>query len=428
LFQDKYDKNSVSSIFEYSALLTGKSLNEVVTLPGRVENLKNKGDLGRLVETHFFEISPSNKEIDFPEAGLELKVTGLNRKSTGQYVAKERLVLGMINFQNIIDEDWETSYLVMKCHLMLILFYRFTKGLPRADQRFVLPPLLYRISDWDEKDLKRDWEAIRAKVAEGRAHELSEGDTFLLGACRKGAGGAKSRAYSFKPSYLNRIIQRHQGVLDDGALDQALGFEEATLARFTPYLGLSVQAISARLNYFKSSPNHKGYLAELARRMLGTSKKALPEFAENGIEMKTIRLGARGVPPEDMSFPHFDFLKVQNQEWEESDLFDKIERKFLFIVFVLNPDGVLRLEKVFYWNMPFEDRLEAAAVWEKTKALVSRSLVTFPRASESRVAHVRPHGRNRADTLPLPDGSRYTKQAFWLNRAYLAEVIHKEST
>jgi DNA mismatch repair protein MutH len=162
--------------------------------------------------------------------------------------------------------------------------------------------------------------------------------------------------------------------------------------------------------------------------MLGTSKKALPEFAENGIEMKTIRLGARGVPPEDMSFPHFDFLKVQNQEWEESDLFDKIERKFLFIVFVLNPDGVLRLEKVFYWNMPFEDRLEAAAVWEKTKALVSRSLVTFPRASESRVAHVRPHGRNRADTLPLPDGSRYTKQAFWLNRAYLAEVIHKEST
>lgn len=439
MFQDKYDKNSVSSIFDFSALLTGKSLNEVVTLPGRVENLNNKGDLGRLVETHFFEISPSNREIDFPEAGLELKVTGLNRRSSGQYVAKERLVLGMINFQNIIDEVWETSYIVMKCQLMLILFYHFNKDLPRADQKFVLPPLLYRISDWDEKDLKRDWETIRAKVAEGRAHELSEGDTFLLGACRKGAGGtkealvpqpaseigAKSRAYSFKPSYINRIIQRHQGGLDDLAFDQALGFEDATLARFAPYLGQSVEEISAKLKFFKSSPNHKGFLGQLARRMLGTPKMVLPEFAENGIEMKTVRLGARGLPLEDMSFPHFDFLKLYKQEWDESDFFDKIERKFLFVVFALNSDGALRLEKVFYWNMPFEDRLEAAAVWEKTKALASRSLVTFPRASQSRVAHVRPHGRNRIDTLPLPDGSTYTKQAFWLNRGYIAEVIRQ---
>ena len=27
----------------------------------------------------------------------------------------------------------------------------------------------------------------RAKIAEGKAHELSEGDTFYLGACTKGA-------------------------------------------------------------------------------------------------------------------------------------------------------------------------------------------------------------------------------------------------
>jgi DNA mismatch repair protein MutH len=437
MFQHKYDKSSVDSIVSYADLLTGKSLNEVVTLPGQVENLKNKGDLGRLVEAHFFEINPSNKEIDFPEAGLELKVTGLNQKSTGIFVAKERLVLGMINFQQIVNEEWETSYLVMKCQLMLILFYHFNKEIPRADQKFVLPPLLYEISSWDEIDLRRDWETIRSKVAAGRAHELSEGDTFLLGACRKGAGGegealvsqpasgtkAKSRAYAFKPSYLNRVIQRHQGLLVEPTLMPVVSFEEATLSKFEPYLGASVSEISAQLNYFKSGPNHKGFLGELSRRMFGTAKKALPEFAENGIEMKTVRLGKGGVPPEDMSFPHFDFLTLHNQEWEDSEFFDKIERKFLFVVFALDSEGELRFQKVFYWNMPFEDRLEAAAVWHKTKELIGQGSVSFPRASQSRVAHVRPHGRNRADTLSLPDGTQFTKQAFWLNRRYVSEIV-----
>ena len=441
MFQDKYDKSSVASIVAYADLLTGKSLSEVVTLPGQVENLKNKGDLGRLVETHFFEINPSNKEIDFPEADLELKVTGVNQKSSGHFVAKERLVLGMINFQQIVNEDWETSYLVMKCQLMLILFYHFNKEIPRADQEFVLPPLLYGISNWDEIDLRRDWETIRSKVAEGRAHELSEGDTFLLGACRKGSGGegealvsqpasetkAKSRAYSFKPSYLNRVIQRHQGLLAEPAFMPQVSFEVATLAKFEPYLGLTVSEISVQLNYFKSGINHKGFLGELSRRMFGTSKKALPEFAENGIEMKTVRLGKGGVPPEDMSFPHFDFLTVHNQAWEDSDFFEKIERKFLFVVFAADAEGELRFEKVFYWNMPFEDRMEAAAVWHKTKELIGQSSVSFPRASQTRVAHVRPNGRNRADTLSLPDGTQFTKQAFWLNRRYIAQIVRNAS-
>ena len=191
MFQEKYDKSSVESIVAYSKLLTGKSLDEVVTLPGNVENLKNKGDLGRLVETHFFEIDPSKQQIDFPDAGLELKVTGLLSKSDGSFSAKERLVLGMINFHALVEEDWETSYIHIKCQLMLILFYLYNKDVPRVNQKFVLAPLLYRINEWDEAELKRDWQIIRSKVLEGKAHELSEGDTFLLGACRKGPGGEK---------------------------------------------------------------------------------------------------------------------------------------------------------------------------------------------------------------------------------------------
>lgn len=437
MFQEKYDKSSVDSIVAYSNLLTGKTLDEAVTLPGKVENLKNKGDLGRLVETHFFEIDPSNQQIDFPEAGLELKVTGLLTKSDGSFSAKERLVLGMINFHALIEEDWETSYVYIKCQLMLILFYLYNKNVPRADQKFVLPPLLYQISDWDEAELKRDWQIIRSKVLAGKAHELSEGDTFLLGACRKGAGGekealrsqpksdvlAKSRAFSFKTSYLNRIIQRHQGGYLPDAMHDDLSFEETILLKFSPHLGKSVSSISQELNFHKSSKNHKGFLSELSRRILGTNKKSLPEFQDNAIEMKTVRLKANGTPAEGMSFPKFDFLDIVHQDWEDSEFFEKLERKFLLVVFAMDVNGDLKLNRVFFWNMPFEDRLEAEAVWLKTKMLVSQSSTAFPRQSQTRVAHVRPHGRKGSDKLPLPDGSSHAKQSFWLNPKYIGSVV-----
>ncbi len=57
------------------------------------------------------------------------------------------------------------------------------------------------------------------KSLDGKAHELSESDTFYLGACTKGATAlkslrnqpfnvekAKQRAYSLKQSYVNHII------------------------------------------------------------------------------------------------------------------------------------------------------------------------------------------------------------------------------
>lgn len=299
------------------------------------------------------------------------------------------------------------------------------------------PPLLYQINEWDEAELKRDWQIIRSKVIAGKAHELSEGDTFLLGACRKGAGGdkealrsqpksevlAKSRAFSFKTAYLNRIIHRHQSGRASVANNFNLNFEDSVLLKFKPFLGKNVADISDELNFHKSSKNHKGFLSDLSRRMLGTNKKLLPEFQDNAIEMKTVRLKANGRPAEGMSFPKFEFLKIVNQDWEDSEFFAKLERKFLLVVFAENGDGELSLSRAFFWNMPYEDRLEAEAVWAKTKKLVLESSVAFPKQSETRVAHVRPHGRRGADKLPLPNGTLHPKQSFWLNPKYVAKVL-----
>jgi DNA mismatch repair protein MutH len=128
-----------------------------------------------------------------------------------------------------------------------------------------------------------------------------------------------------------------------------------------------------------------------------------------------------------MSFPGFKYLEIVNQEWEESTFFEKLESRFLFIVFREDNEGIERLDKVLYWNMPYEDRLEAQRVWEETKRRVAVDATNLPRGSESRVAHVRPKAKDARDTIPTPQGAMLVKKCFWLNRGYIQAILETQS-
>ncbi len=434
MLQQKYDKTSIESIVGYSKLLTGKTLNEVVTLPHSVANSRNKGDLGGMIEAHFFELPPTNKGIDFPEAGLELKTTGLLRRSDGSLKAKERLVLTKINYCDIAKEEWEFSAFLSKCKMMLILFYLYDKEVPSFDQRFILDPILFSLEEQDIATIRRDWEFIRNQVRAGKAHELSEGDTFYLGACRKGSGKedeklmdqpfsdqkAKSRAFSFKASYVNLLINGRKEI-DVLGLDEVVTFEEATAARFEPFFGMSLGDIAKRFGYQKKSP--KSFTRQLAMRIISNGGESVPELEKAGVELKTVRLNKKGRPREAMSFPGFKPLEIIDEDWENSNFFHRIESRFLFVVFRQDEDGIERLESAVYWNMPYLDRLEAKRVWEETKKRIIDNVPNLPRSSESHVAHVRPKAKNALDTWPTPQGGTRVKQCFWLNRDYIREVL-----
>lgn len=64
-------------------------------------------------------------------------------------------------------------------------------------------------------------------------------------------------------------------------------------------------------------------------------------------------------------------------------------------------------------------------VWWHVNAKEDLWKKQYVKSSESRVAHVRPHGRNSNDKLPLPDGRMMTKQCFWLNGSYIAQQVSK---
>lgn len=438
--QDDYDSTSIESVLSYAARLYGHTLAEVATLPPGTDNKKHKGNLGSLVEKYFFKLSTADgakdSQPDFVQLGLELKTTGVIKTSNSQLRAKERLVLTMINYMEIVDEEWDSSTLHNKCKEMLLLFYLYEKDVPAQDLRFVLPPHHFKFPEGDLVQIKQDWHRIQAKVLAGKAHELSEGDTFYLGACRKGAGGpgeplrrqpfsdtpAKARAFSLKPAYVNRVISAHAAASLQWEATRPLPVEDATQSRFEPFLGLTTEEIALRLAFEIPVPRPKNLLRLLSEKIL-TGSGGVPRELELGqIELKTVRLKESGMPKEAMSFPSFDFLEMASQDWEDSDFFERLERRFLFVIFRIGADQGETLERVRYWNMPFEDREDARLFWEQVKNQV-RLDTTKIGSLKSRTSHVRTHGRDGNDKLPTPQGGYWARSSFWLNQTYMKEVL-----
>ena len=161
----------------------------------------------------------------------------------------------------------------------------------------------------------------------------------------------------------------------------------------------------------------------MALKILATAGTETSQLNEADIEMKTIRLKVNGSPRESMSFPTFDYMKIGTEDWEDSSFFEKIERKFLFVIFQEDKDGLESLIAAEYWNMPYEDRLEAKRVWEETKRRVGIDASNLPTSRESTVAHVRPKAANGKDRALSPQGQMLVKKCFWLNQKYIASIM-----
>lgn len=459
-----YDKTNAFSILEYSKALLGKSLEEVVGT-GVIDPKRGKGQLGQLVELYFFGIeNNSRQEADFPDAGLELKVTPLKELKNRTLAIKERLVCTMIDYTKDQAVPFEQSHIFLKCALMLIPFYLHKEGVPVHQLKFIYD-VLWRIPEKDLLIMKQDYEKIIAKIKEGKAHELSEGDTTYLGACRKGQkddtdvyyflnDGSKAiipapkRAFSLKVQYMRSILTfakqtGGQGTYNYSALVHGYGphlikeselktdsFEHILLERFVPYLGKSYEELSKELN-IDSGAKSKYYLIAneilTQRKTRGSDVTKSEEFVKSGIVIKTIRLKKNGRPAEAMSFENINYFDILNEEnWYESRLYDIFTQRFLFIVFQEDSDGDFRLIKAFFWTMPVKDLDEAAAYWQNIKNAIKNDTIDsefFYRESDHKKFHVRPKGKNSADVTDNPNGGTAKKYCYWINHDYIKDIV-----
>ena len=458
-----YNINSADSIIDFAKLLKDQTLRQACGVEIEKHGYKGKGNFGQILEKFYFGYEPnSDAEPDFLEAGLELKSSPLKTLKNGEYRSKERLVLNIINYLEVHKEEFETSSFWKKNAHLLLVFYLHDRDLDLLDY------LIKLVDGWqypneDLKIIKQDWEFINQKIKDGKAHELSEGDTFYLGACTKGSTAlksfrdqpfneeqAKQRAYSLKQGYVNHIIaniaQEETAVYgkiieQPEILEKVRSIEEIVILKFHPFYGKSAEQIEKELG-LELNQNAKSYFANLTNAILGLQLgQKIEEFEKADIKVKTIRLKENDLPKEDISFPTFEYQELVETDWEDSDFKNILESKFFFVFYQFEGENLI-LRKVKFWNMQYSDILEAKNVWEKMVETVSNGEIVkevtekgvrktfFPKKTENRISHVRPHARNSADTYELPIADKltglteYTKHCFWLNASYVKDEIY----
>jgi len=460
-----YDKTDKWSILEYSKQLLGRTLEEAV-YPDVIDPKRGKGQLGQLVEFYFFGIdNNSRQEADFPEAGLELKVTPLKELKDKTLAIKERLVCTMIDFTKDQSIPFEQSHIYLKCAFMLIPFYLHKEGLPVQQLKFIYD-VLWQIPEKDLLIMKQDYEKIITKIKAGKAHELSEGDTTYLGACRKGQKGdadvyydlldgsqaaipAPKRAFSLKTQYMRTILEfakktGGQGTYNTSALVHGYkphlieeselrekSFEDILLDRFKPFYGKTYSQLLTELGSKATVAKSKYKLIVNEILTVGESRGEdvwkSDEFKKSGIIIKTIRLNKNGRPAEAMSFENINYFDIlEEDDWYESRLYDIFTGRFLFVVFQEGDDEQVRLKKAFFWTMPVKDLDEAAGYWLNIKNAVKDNHIApecFYRESDHKKFHVRPKAKNAADVTVNPHGGTAKKYCYWFNHDYIKAIV-----
>jgi DNA mismatch repair protein MutH len=455
-----YNPKDKKSVLDYAKQLKGKTLREVCSSDILKHKYSGKGNFGQVLEKFYFGYEPnSNAEADFFEAGMELKSTPLKRLKNGEYRSKERLVLNIINYLEVVNQQFETSDFWKKNATLLLIFYLHQANYDLLDYVIKLVDA-WNYPTTDLEIIKKDWRLIKQKIEDGKAHELSEGDTFYLGACTKGANAsstrnqpfsnvpAKQRAYSLKQGYVNHIIASistgaigiYGKLIPSVAVAKRQTIEEIVISKFKPYYNKTVKQILKKTGV-KINTTAKSFYANLTKAILGIElDKEIEEFEKAEIIVKTVRLKENNLPKEDISFSNFKYQEIINEEWDESNFKDILEHKFLFVFFQFE-NAELVLRKVKFWNMPYADILEAERVWEQTKSIVQKGKIVrevkngirytnFPNKTFNPVSHVRPHATNAADTYPLPTkdkltkANEYTKHCFWLNNTYVRDEIY----
>ena len=326
-------------LLEYTKQIVGKTFKEIDSehLLENENPKRQKGLLGHVVETGFYKYPRnSDSRADFEELDIELKVTGYVKNKNGSLRAKERLVLSKIDYNTIINETFETSHVLGKCRNMLIIWYEYDKN-KEAKDFLITDYQLYDMGQ-DKEIFENDFEIIKGKVLEGKAHELSEGDTSYLGACTKARTSSdrttqpfsdilsKPRAYSLKNAYMTGILREY--IRTPRILNHTFTSKQEFKTvidyvknKFKPYFGKTqleiLEEVTGR-TYDEKIP--KNISKMISDEILGKDDE-LPEkselFAKTNFIIKNLPIQKNGKPRERMSFKTISLSDFE-ETWEDS--------------------------------------------------------------------------------------------------------------
>ena len=328
-----------TELLEFTSTIKGKTFKEIDSKHLFDEsNLKRrKGLLGQIVETGFYGYALNNdSRADFEDLNIELKVTGYVKNKNGSLRAKERLVLSKIDFNEIVTETFESSHVLGKCGKMLIIWYEYEPN-KKAEDFVITNYQLYNMEK-DKQIFKNDFEIIKQKVLDGKAHELSEGDTSYLGACTKARTSKdrtsqpfsdispKPRAYSLKNAYMTGILRENTGETTLTTFRSIPHNKFKTVIEYVkdklePYFGKTQVEILEEITGKKYGDKIPKNINKMISDELIGKDNELPEknelFSKTSFIIKNLPIQENGKPRERMSFKTMSLSDFE-EKWEDS--------------------------------------------------------------------------------------------------------------
>lgn len=435
-------------LLNYTQRIIGKKFKDIDIRNLLQTEKMDKGILGKIVETGFYgyELN-SNPEADFAELGIELKVAGFKRNKNETISAKERLVLGKIDYCKIIYEEFEFSKLLFKNKKLLIIWYEYDYDLKNSYGEFEIK--YYQLYDMsiDEDIFRNDFNIIRDRVIVGEAHLLSEGDTSYLGACTKGAKGtdetkqpnttikatAKPRAFSLKNGYMTGVLRSI-----DIASQSSAKFKTAqsyVYEKLKPYFGLTQRQIWAKVGNYKLAEDTKApknLNKMISDRIIGKDKDlgSIDDvFNKVNYSIKNLPVDDKNYPLERLSFRNLSISEF-DETWIDSDWNNYFEEINLIIVLYegknkKNGERILKgVESVTFTASDIDLFKKSYIMVQDAIELKDISKLPYPNLQEEQVLVIAPKGSGGDDAYNNFFKEDSTKTCFMLEKDFIFTKIN----
>ncbi|MGG5509404.1 MutH/Sau3AI family endonuclease [Myroides odoratimimus] len=475
---------TIKQVISHYNKLKGKTIKEIYEkalndYPDILLNVNNKGIVGQVFEASIGQKPNSNPNPDIENLALELKVLPL-RKVGQSLQPKERSKIKSINYNSIVDEEWNTSEVKNKINNVLFFVYEQPTGVKfsELDKQKFEGVLHFDLNSndlsGDLSQIKKDWELIQSVVKREEADLLSESLTDFLGASTSGTGlqvkygngkSAKQRSYSFKHSYLKYFYLKNKNKLKE------TGKSVSSIIDILQDKLVGKSLLSLSLDYeLNFEYECKSGFKNLINNILKVEKGKLPsELVKENLSIKTIPISKEGVVFEAMSFPKFSLVDLEYEKWnvldneeEEEAVFKNIiSDGFVFITlekqkikyfddkenknkykFNLWKDWIIK--DVFIWKPTENDLKGIEKEWNIYKQFIVNNQLqitpkvtkkgniinnnNLPKYSETEYIHIRPHTM-KASNLDLPFKDKYKKaiswQSFWLNKNFIEKIVEE---
>lgn len=439
-------------LIEFTSTIVGKTFEEIDSehLLDNTTLTRQKGLLGHVVETGFYKYPiNSDSKADFEELDIELKVTGYIKNKNGTLRAKERLVLSKIDYNQIVNETFETSHVLGKCRKMLIIWYEYERDKEPRD--FLITNYQLYDMEIDTEIFKNDFEIIKGKVLNGKAHELSEGDTSYLGACTKARTSndrtsqpfseimSKPRAYSLKNAYMTGILRENFESSVITTLTNVRTVEGYVKDKLKPYFGKTQLEILEEITGKTFNEQIPKQISKMISNELIGKDSELPEkdklFAKTSFIIKNLPIQKNGKPKERMSFKTISLSEFE-EDWQDSFWKNYFEETKLIVICYQEVNGskngyrVLKDVKKITFNDNDLDEFEKT--YNQIKLAIKKKdvnlLPTSTNGFKNQMLEIAPKGNKDDDAYNNFFKKDKTKVTFMISKKLLYNKLNDDSS